>query len=363
MPRPNLVYLHSHDTGREVEPYTRDVPTPNIARLAAEGTTYTQAFSAAPTCSPSRAALLTGRHGQLLGLAHRGFRLQDPSRHIVHTLREAGYVSAMVGEQHVAPDPAEIGYDAILEGPVAESAAAFLRRTEGPFFLSVGFQETHRPFPPAEDDRAGLRASVRLLDERVGTVLDALPENTIVVFTTDHGIAFPGAKATLTDRGIGVLLIIRGPGFDHAVSDELVSQIDLYPTLCELAGARKPDWLEGRSLLSEPPKDAVFAEMTFHAAYEPQRALRTNRYKYIRRYTDGLVLANIDDSPTKDQLHLQPQPREQFYDLAADPGETTNLPVPQAFRDRLDAWMRDMDDPLLDGPVRPPAGVELNLPT
>jgi arylsulfatase A-like enzyme len=352
MTRPNILYLHSHDTGRRVQPYTDDVPTPNILRLANEGTVYRNAFSAAPVCSPSRAALLTGAHHQIDGLAHRGFRLKHPEWHIVHTLKPAGYTTTMVGEQHVMPDPREIGYDQILDAVPSD--------LQPPFFLSVGVQETHRPFPPADSDRDGFRKSVTRLDERVGETLSAVPDDTFVILTTDHGVAFPGAKATLTDRGIGVLLIIRGLG--HGVNDELVSQIDLFPTLCELIGIARPPWLQGRSLLSDPPSDAVFAGMTFHAAYEPQRAVRTTRYKYIRRYEDDLVLANIDDSPTKDAERLTPQPREQFYDLVDDPGETRNLPVPDEFRARLDAWMEQADDPLRHGRVEPPPGVELNTP-
>jgi arylsulfatase A-like enzyme len=352
MARPNILYLHSHDTGREVQPYTDVVPTPNILRLADAGTVYRNAFSAAPVCSPSRAALLTGAHHQIDGLAHRGFRLKHPGRHIVHTLNPAGYTTTMVGEQHVMPDPREIGYDRICE-----TIPDDLRP---PFFFSVGLQETHRPFPPAATDMDGFRRSVAEFDRKVGEVLERVPDDTVVILTTDHGIPFPGAKATLSDRGIGVLLIIRGLG--RGVSDELVSQIDVFPTICDLAGIPRPPWLQGRSLLSDPPNDAVFAEMTFHAAYEPQRALRTTRYKYIRRYEDGLVLANIDDSPTKDEARLTPQPREQFYDLVDDPDETHNLPVPDEFRARLDAWMHATEDPLRHGRIEPPPGVELNSP-
>jgi arylsulfatase A-like enzyme len=169
------------------------------------------------------------------------------------------------------------------------------------------------------------------------------------------------------------MLILRGPGFEGRVCDDLVSQLDLYPTLCELAGIERPAWASGRSLLGPERNDAVFAEMTYHAAYEPQRAVRTTRYKYIRRYTDGLVLANIDDSPTKDHMlaHGLPEPaREQLFDLERDAGEQVNLAgdpacaaVLRDLRARLDAWMDEHDDPLRHGPVRPPAGARLNLPT
>ena len=298
----------------------------------------------------------------MLGLAHRGYRLADYDHHLVHTLREAGYTSTLIGEQHLSRDPNDIGYDRIVEidsthaAHVAPAAARILREEhEAPFFLSVGFFETHRDYfeptsvrdalyslPPANlpdtpetrRDMAAYKASARSLDQGVGTVLDAVPDNTLVILTTDHGLAFPGSKATLTDRGIGVMLIIRGPGFrDGKVSDELVSQIDLFPTICELAGIERPAWVRGRSLLDAERNDAVFAEITFHAAYEPQRAVRTKRYKYIRRFDNGHagpVLPNIDDSPSKDYLLargladrvLAP---EELFDLVFDPNEANNL--------------------------------------
>jgi arylsulfatase A-like enzyme len=418
---PNIVYLHSHDTGRHIQPYGHQVPTPNIQRLADQGLLFRQAFSAAPGCSGSRAALLTGEYSHtngMLGLAHRGYRLADYDHHLVHTLRGAGYTSVLIGEQHLSSDPRDIGYDRVCEidsthaSEVAPAAARVLRDgVPEPFFLSVGFFETHRDYfepssvrdalyslPPANlpdtpqtrRDMAAYKASARSLDQGVGAVMNALDEHdlaedTLVILTTDHGLAFPGAKATLTDRGIGVLLILRGPGGFHGgrVSDALVSQIDLFPTICELAGIPTPEWVRGRSLLplvrrhADEVNDAVFAEVTFHAAYEPQRAVRTRRYKYIRRFDNGHagpVLANIDDSPSKELLvghglAERPVPEEELYDLVFDPQEAANLAGDPAhatvlaeLRARLERWMAETDDPLLAGPVEPEEGTELNLP-
>jgi arylsulfatase A-like enzyme len=385
------------------------VPTPNIQRLADQGVLFRQAFAAAPVCSPSRAALLTGEYGHtngMLGLAHRGYRLADYDHHLVHTLREAGYTSTLIGEQHLSSDPGDIGYDHIVEIDstravhVAPAAADFLREDhDAPFFLSVGFFETHRDYfeptsardalyslPPANlpdtpevrRDIAAYKASARSLDQGVGTVLDAIPDDTLVILTTDHGLAFPGAKATLTDRGIGVMLILRGPGFTGGkVSDELVSQIDLFPTICELLGIEPPAWVRGRSLLAAERNEEIFAEITFHAAYEPQRAIRTKRYKYIRRFHnghEGPVLPNIDDSPSKDYLLAhgladRPLAEEELFDLVFDPNEAANLvgdPAHEAvlneLRGRLLEWMAVTDDPLLHGPIEPEQGIELNLP-
>jgi len=415
---PNILYIHSHDTGRFVQPYGFQVPTPNIQLLADQGVLFREAFCAAPTCSGSRASLLTGlycHNNGMLGLAHRGWALNDYNQHWVHALRKAGYRSTLIGEQHISVDPGVIGYDETIEvgSTRAEDVAPLTIETlraapSEPWFMSVGFFETHRSFfaptsvrdtlyslPPANlpdvvatrRDVAAFKASARALDQGIGAVLHALHdfglvENTLVVCTTDHGIAFPGAKATLFDRGLGVMLIARGPGGFHGgrVTDALVSQIDIFPTLCDLADIPEPEWLQGRSLLPlvrrevAEVNDAIFAELTFHAAYEPQRAIRTKRFKYIRRFDDyeHPVLANCDDSDSKDVLveagwGEQVIPEEQLYDLVLDPAEGNNLAGEGAshetleeLRERLDAWMRETEDPLLDGPVPPPPGAIVN---
>jgi N-sulfoglucosamine sulfohydrolase len=419
--KPNVVYLHSHDTGRYVQPYGYPVPTPNIQHLADQGVLFRQAFCAAPVCSGSRAALLTGQctHATgMLGLAHRGYRLRHPERHMANVLRDAGYWSGLVGEQHVSADPHDLGYDHVADlnttrvsdvAPAATKLIAERAGEQAPFFLSVGFFETHREFfepssirdvlysrppeniadnPQTRRDMASFRASARSLDQGVGTVLNALEENgladnTLVFLTTDHGLAFPDAKCTMYDRGIGVLLIMRGPGgFERGrVSDALVSHLDLYPTICDVVGLDLPQWLEGKSLLPlvrgdvTEVNDEVFAEVTYHAAYEPQRAVRTSRYKYMRRYDDqhpGKVLANLDDSLTKDALleagwgDVKPA-REALFDLLLDPSEGSNriddpvlAEVAEDLRRRLHEWMMRTDDPLLNGPVPRAAGTVMN---
>jgi len=153
-PRPDILYLHSHDTGRYIQPYGHHVLTPNIQALTDGGVLFRQAFCAAPTCSASRACLLTGQYGHangMLGLAHRGWSLNDYTHHIVHTLREVGYTSTLIGEQHISKRPDVIGYDEVMKVPttkvdaVAPLAVEVLSRPRNaPLFLSVGFFETHR---------------------------------------------------------------------------------------------------------------------------------------------------------------------------------------------------------------------------
>ncbi len=415
---PNILYIHSHDTGRYVQPYGFQVPTPNIQLLADQGVLFREAFCAAPTCSGSRASLLTGlycHNNGMLGLAHRGWELNDYGQHWIHALRRGSYRSTLIGEQHISVDPGAIGYDEVV--PVDSNHAEYVapltiealrEAPPEPWFMSVGFFETHRDFfaptsvrdtlyslpPPnlpdvvaTRRDMAAFKASARSLDQGIGSVLHALHdfnlvENTLVICTTDHGIAFPGSKATLFDRGIGVMMIVRGPGgfAGGKVLDAPVSHLDVYPTLCELAGVEPPAWLQGSSLMPlvrgevERLHDAIFAEVTYHAAYEPQRAVRSERWKYIRRFDDypHPVLANCDDSDTKSFLvdagwGERVVPREQLYDLVLDPAEGSNLAAQPGYseqlgelRERLEAWMRETEDPLLDGPVAPPTGALVN---
>jgi N-sulfoglucosamine sulfohydrolase len=421
MAPPNVLYLHSHDTGRYVQPYGYPVPTPNMQHLADQGALFRQAFCTAPVCSGSRAALLTGQctHATgMLGLAHRGYRLRYPERHIAVVLRSAGYWTGLIGEQHVSADPADLGYDRVVDldstkvrdvAPAATRLIAERAHAREPFFLSVGFFETHREFfepssvrdalysrPPdnivdtamTRRDMASFKASARSLDQGVGTVLNALEENglvgnTLVIMTTDHGLAFPDAKATMYDRGIGVMLLLRGPGgFERGrVFDSIVSHLDLFPTVCAVAGIDPPEWLEGVSLLPlvrgelDELHQEIFAEVTYHAAYEPQRAVRTARYKYARRFDEshpGRVLANVDDSLTKDVMlscgwaEVDP-PGESLYDLWLDPGEGTNriddpalAGVLSDLKERLHDWMVRTDDPLLEGAVAPAEGTFYN---
>jgi len=418
--QPNILYIHSHDTGRYIEPYGFDVPTPNLRKLAGQGILFRNAFNAAPTCSPSRASLLTGHcphNNGMLGLAHRGFSLNDYKQHILHTLRPHGYRSTLIGVQHIARDPRVIGYDEIVEtagvhvAEVAPAAARFLKQTpQQPFFLDIGFFETHREFHPPgpqEDERfckppvpipdapatrrdmAAFKASARVLDQGIGDILNALESaglasNTLVIATNDHGVPFPAMKCNLTVHGTGVALIMRGPGefSGGKVSNAMVSHLDLYPTICALLNIESPAWLQGKSLLPlihgqvQELNDELFAEVNFHAAYEPKRAVRTRRWNYIRRFGDREhpVLPNCDDGLSKD-LWLktgwknQLVPREQLFDVIFDPNETRNLAADPTFakaltemRDRLEAWMKRTDDPLLRGEVKAPEGAVLNDP-
>lgn len=435
MHRPSILYLHSHDTGRYVQPYGHPVPTPRLQAFAEQSVLFRQAFSAAPTCSPSRAALVTGQYPHCCGMhglasTNFGYKLKDYRYHLAWTLRDAGYRTALSGVQHVArlpwADPHQMGYDRLLnyddtDRTVSDSlsaATAFLEEPQpGPFFLSVGFFETHRdqakggmpythePCPDPADvdsrytqpppgvadtpetrlDFANFKVGARILDDKVGAILDTLARTgldrtTLVIITTDHGIAWPGCKATLSDQGLGVMLMMRGPTdmalpFEPGhVIDPMVSHLDLYPTLCELIGIDAPAWLQGKSLLplltgpTQKLHDVLFGEQGHHGTKEPLRSVRTDRYKLIRRFGPSVFPSNTDEGPVRDLFARHGWPGRdveplQLYDLLFDPLEQRNLidsPVHQPIREELDRyltqWMCKTEDPLLNGDIpQPPA--------
>jgi N-sulfoglucosamine sulfohydrolase len=174
---------------------------------------------------------------------------------------------------------------------------------------------------------------------------------------------------------------LRGPGCrGGGVVDAMVTQLDIFPTICKLAEIATPGWLQGHSLLplingrAKRLHDAIFAEVNFHAAYEPKRSVRTERYKYIKRFQVLAypVLANVDDSPSKDALLARgwarhAQVEEYLYDLAFDPNESCNQAANSAYagalrdmRTRLERWMQETDDPLLHGKTGAWPGYRVN---
>lgn len=380
----NIIYFHTHDMGRYIGAYGHAVPTPHMDRFCRQGTLFRKAFCAAPTCSPSRASLLTGQSAHatgMLGLLHRGFQLKHPERHLAKQLRDRGYETALAGVQHElrGTEHVELCYEHHFPSggsgserdlEAGRAAVDFLRRPhDRPFFLSLGCFYPHRKFrdhreaginpdyvlPPAalpdtsviRADMADYLASVQVADEVFGMMIETLEQSglrdeTLIVLTTDHGVPFPFMKCNLTDYGIGVTLALDIPGRGTALrgrcADAMVSHLDVCPTLYEALGMEAPGWLEGHSLLplmegeTETVRDELFAEVSFHAGYEGTRCIRTDRYKYIEVYdTDpGLSLPNVENGSSKEYflergLAERERAEAYLYDLLYDPNEGSNL--------------------------------------
>jgi len=422
------------------------MPTPNLMRFAKEGTVFRQACAASPSCSPSRAALLTGQYGHvngMMGLAWQLdlFEINDLGHHIVPFLKQAGYLCALSGRHHVCRFPkSKIGYDRVIDMQQSgtlpaevdegvspellsgEAARRFLEeRHEKPFFMSVGFDAPHRVGQggtlfsedaeeiPMDDDRskyirplpnypdnpisrnetANFQEGIRLMDQKFGEVLDALKnstyaDNTLVILTTDHGAGLPGMKCTLTEGGIGVFLMMRGPEIGKGeVLDGLVSHVDLFPTIAEYIGVPEPDWLQGTSLMpmirgeQEEVNEYIFAEQGYHGCYRPLRAVRNSRYKLIRCYkTDRCEdYYSSDKGPLFDywmERGYDQRPVQEYalYDLVFDPMERCNQVENSAYQEvleemkqRLETYMQETDDPLLKGPLSPSPEAQANATT
>ena len=215
------------------------------------------------------------------------------------------------------------------------------------------------------------------LDLGIGEILDVfesrgIDENTIFVFTTDHGLDFPRAKGTMFDPGIEVFLFVRYGGIEGGrVIDDLVSHTDIYPTVLELCGIPVPAETDGRSLVTllhngsdAEGRDTVYFEKTYHDNYDPIRGLRTKRYKYVMNFdAQTLYDVRIATAPRYNWFKgsIRKYTQDELYDLSRDPDEATNLAdraevqtVRVDLRKRLARWMAETNDPLLDGPIPSP---------
>jgi len=361
--RPNILLAIADDwswlhAGAYGDPAVR---TPHIDRLAREGTRFTHAFVAAPSCTPSRAALLTGQYPHRLdeGSQLWGFL---PARFALYPalLANAGYHSGSTRKGWGPGSLEAAGREHDPAGRKYPDLDAFLNaRPDGaPFVFWFGSHDPHRPYERGSGEAAGIDPAkvavppflpdtpevrgdiadylfeVERFDREIGDLLarlEALGEldRTIVVVTADNGMPFPRAKATVYDAGTRVPLIVRWPGRvpSGTTSDAMVNLVDLAPTFLEAAGLPVPSEVSGRSLLplfagtDSGTRDRVFLERERHANVRrgdlsfPVRAVRTRDYLYIRNlrpdrwpagdpefYHSVGPFGDIDDGPTKQVL-------------------------------------------------------------
>jgi arylsulfatase A-like enzyme len=433
-PHPNILIMTCHDLGRYLGCYgIPTVRTPNLDRLAAEGVRFEQAFCTAPQCSCSRAAMYTGRYPHstgVLGLTHGVFAwdMHTDERLIGQALQQAGYATMLLGIHHETqqgpPDKvaARCGMDEVLPpAPAAQLVDWAIERLERfgggerPFYLQIGFHEPHRikgstepdtvmgfigdeiepddelgiHVPPYLADDEGTRAelaelqgALHSLDRQIGGVVErldqlGLSDNTLVIATTDHGIAMPRAKCTLYDPGIEAALIMRLParGWKGGRTiAAMISNVDLFPTLIELAGLPPDERVQGNSLRpildgeTATHREHIFSELTYHDYYDPRRAIRSATHKLIVNFSAAPSFMDPTQSWQPRSRPVVPanpaeayHPPIELYDLTTDPNEWINLahdPTHAAMQadllSQLQTWMRDTGDPLLAGPVLSP---------
>ncbi len=417
---PNIVFLISDDhTAADLGCYgNTHVRTPNLDRLAREGVRFANCFVASPQCSPNRSAILTGcaPHTTSTSRLHTPMPPWEPT--FLEALKERGYFTGAFRKVHQG-NPFNQRFDFYEAGKAAPFSAFFDRVPKGkPFFLHVGFTDPHRPYRPGAVTPPHDPAKVRLprflpdspairedlvmyhdfiarMDAECGEVLRLLEErglsgNTVVVFTGDNGMPFPGAKGTCYDPGIHVPLLVKWPGVTAAgaVRDELISHVDLAPTWVEMAGGTPAPKIQGRSFAAllrggaYRKREAVFSERNWHDNFDPIRSVRTDRYKLIFNAAPHFPYRpawDLEGSPTWKSYQdlgragklaphhlrlLQPaRPVVEMYDLKSDPDEFNNVvddPAHAAARadllKRLSEWMHQTYDflpPAFAGPGEP----------
>ena len=406
---PNIVVFLADDLGwRDTPPYgNAAVKTPNIARLAREGLLVRYAFGTSPQCSPSRISMLSGRFSHTTRTEDLHTPLPDGIRILPALLQQAGYFTGNMAKTHFGPN-GERQFQ--WYSPETDSVLPAFLDSAGtrPFFLWVGFHEPHRPYdstvakvhaparvaltpyladtPETRADLARYYDATARMDGKIGRMMAELRrrkllERTLIVFLSDNGAPFPREKGTLYDGGTRTPLILVWPTVVRpgGVWDRgMVSTIDLAPTLLEIAGAKVPADMQGRSfrpLLASPDAflgdEQVFSERNWHDCDEHQRAVRTIRYKLIRTdaYTELPLCTAADIGASASFLALRarakagrlttaqrrlfeaPRARLELYDLDRDPWELTNIAddPAQAARVRrlaavLQAWMEGTDD-------------------
>jgi arylsulfatase A-like enzyme len=422
--KPNVILFISHDTGALTSCEGGPIETPNIDRVAENGVRFTNHFSTAPQCTPSRGSLITGKYPHnngLMGLTNYGWNLPEHNKTIPNLLRQNGYSTHLIGLQHEHAKAESLGYDEVtdrmdfpyLASEVIPKAEKFLskmaeRKDKNPFYASIGVFETHRPFPIIDEDEYSgqitnyipdhpdsrrdfgrFLLSLKNLDNALGKVLTCLDdtglvENTLFIFTVDHGPAFPRVKCTMYDPGLKTTLLMQWPGHiqKKIIVKSLISNVDFLPTLFDILEIKTPDNVQGQSfaplLLNSDSETTsrthLFLEMTHHdKGYNPMRAIRTNRYKYIRNFVSLPHLFEVPDDIIKsdsmkgflevfgEDIYNTPRPKEELYDLRADSLEHSNLAnetefsnIKQKLRMQLERWMQNTNDPILKGPVPAP---------
>lgn len=456
---PNIVVIVSDDHGQDdLGCYgNSSIRTPNLDALAAEGIRFTNAYCTSASCSASRSVILTGLYNHAngqYGHAHSifHFRTFETVRSLPVILSENGYSTARVGKYHVAPEEVYL-FDRAIPGnarnpyEMAVNSREFLRENrDRPFFLYFCTSDPHRGGGVVEDDpykpdRFGNREqgyegitgeffdpeevevpwylpdtpatraelaqyyqSVARMDQGIGKLFEILREeglweNTLVMYLSDNGIAFHGAKTNVYDPAIRLPFIVKMPDGNHSgtVTDAMVNWADLTPTLLDLAGVldreleRRAQIAEesgrtelpvykgfhGRSflpVLKDPGAggfDEIFASHTFHeiTMYYPMRVVENRDFKLIWNIAGGLEYPHASDlwaSATWQEIldsgadyygkrrvadYLK-RPSFELFNIASDRHETTNLAYDQAYagvlsglKERLKDFQKSTNDP------------------
>ena len=417
---PNIVFLLSDDhTAADLGCYGNShIRTPNLDGLAHEGVRFANCFVASPQCSPNRSAIFTGcaPHTTSTSRLHTPMPPWEPS--FLEQIKARGYFTGGFRKVHQGED-FNRRFDFYTANKNAKFETFFDKLPAGkPFFLHIGFTDPHRPYvknaiptphDPAKvrlprflpdskeirDDLVNYHDFIARMDAECGQLLALLEArgltgNTVVFFSGDNGMPFPGAKGTCYDPGLNVPLLVKWPGVSKpgSVQNELISHVDLPATWVEIAGSTVPPKMQGRPFTNllkgtnYTPREAVFSERNWHDNFDPIRSIRTDRYKLIFNAAPHFPYRpawDLDGSPSWKSYQemgrrgaleshhlrlLQPaRPVVEMYDLKSDPDEFHNIaddPTHAAAKKdllkRLSDWMHQTYDflpPAFAGPGEP----------
>lgn len=412
---PNIVLYIADDHGRNdssVYDPDSDAITPQMAKLAAAGLTFNQAFVASPACGPSRSALLSGLLPMRNGAEHNHERPRPETQTMIQHLREAGYEVAAFGKVHHNKWINSVGADHVdpTRNNLEKSVQTYLdaRTDNRPLLLIVGDVRTHAPWhehdtydeveltipshwvdtPDTRQTWENYLGEVTEVDTTVGHI-DTIArthfgtDDFLSIYTSDHGHALPFGKWNLYDWGTQVAFIARWPGVitPNTRTEAMISWIDIFPTLIDIAGAKAPTDIDGRSFAAvlrgeaDHHRDLIF---TTHSGdgdknIYPIRAVRDQRFKYIRNinpdtyhtthtdiqrrpghgafFNEWEIAAQTDPHAQAVVQRYHRRPAVEFYDIVKDPSETTNLATDPAHTSdvarlaaHLDTWMQAHHD-------------------
>ena len=427
--RLNFLLIVSEDNGPELGCYGAPISTPNLDQLASDGFLFQKAYVPQAGCSQSRAAFLTGlyphQNGQI-GLAtwkYKMFNAETPN--IPKSLRAAGYTTGIIGKLHVNPESAfpfdfrEIQSSNFKRKKMnlyIEKAFDFFSKSKKPFYLQVNFPDAHAPFlkqvnglpkkPLNSDDVEPLpymginhlkmkeltsnyyNCLIRL-DIYIGKLIDVLKksgkyENTVIIYMGDHGADMLRGKRTSYEGGLRIPLIINWPSLKSKPFkiNKLVSSIDLYPTILDIAGLKVPNYLPGKSLVrllknkNIKWREFLYTEYHVHSNHNPypQRTVRNDRHKLIWNSLSGIknpgyeftlskvlgisedeISQHINRNAINAYSIMKNPPEYELYDLKNDPHEFNNIAgknenalILKKMKNALHKWQKESNDPLID---------------
>lgn len=408
--KPNILLLISDDhSADDLGIVGKGRPhTPALDALAASGVRFVNAYASSPQCSPSRAALIAGRSSHATGTSRLHSTLTAEYETILESLKQSGYYVGAYRKVHLG-ESFQSRWNFYGDDNVPFDKFFHERPRNKPFFLWIGFHDPHRPYkegafsPPhspadvtvpgflpdndaVRKDLSNYYDAIARMDNDVGKVLDLLDseklkENTLVIFTGDNGMPFPGAKGTLYDAGVRVPLIMRWP--DHISSGEVrrdvVSLLDIGPTILKVSASTALPNLEGQNLFTQSKDRPVFFERNWHDNLDFIRGVRSGNYLLIQNYRPELPYVptlDLAESPcwlAIQDLHIKhtlqpeleeryftaPRPEVELYDLNSDPNQFHNLAADSAkvqlLQKLLSDWMILTND-FLPPPIPPQRG-------